>query len=300
MAKHTSLPPLAGRHALVTGGSSGIGAEVVRGLLGAGAAVHFTGLTREECDAALASLGPLAAQATATPLDLGALDQVCAFAATASAAPLDLLVNNAGIFGRPRGRTASGAEAHLGINYLGHFALTAQLWPALTRAPAPRVVTVTSAYHRLATLDLDDPYFERRPYDRLAAYGQSKLALVLFARELGRRAAAGHPTFRSVVAHPGYVATTLVEKGFPDSAVMTAFTRLGRRLVGQPPALAAEALLLAATSPDARSGDCFGPTGFLELRGRPGRVDVAARAKDEGLARRLWDWSEATTGLRFP
>lgn len=294
------LPSLAGRRAVVTGGSTGIGQEIVRGLLGAGAAVQFTGLTREECDAALAALGPLAAQATATPLELGALEQVKAFAAGAATAPLDLVVNNAGIFGRPKSLTASGAEAHLGINYLGHFALTAGLWPALLRAPAPRVVTVTSVYHRRARLDLDDPGFERRPYDRVAAYGQSKLALVLFARELGRRAAAGHPTFRSVLAHPGYVATTLVEKGFPDSAVMTAFTRLGRRLVGQAPARAAASILLAATSPDARSGDCFGPTGFLELRGAPGQVDVSPLAKDEALARRLWAWSEAAAGLRFP
>lgn len=294
------LPSLAGRRALVTGGSSGIGLEVVRGLLGAGAAVHFTGLTPEECAAALAALGPRSAHATATPLELGALEQVRALAATVATAPLDLLVNNAGIFGRPRSLTASGAEAHLGVNYLGHFALTAQLWPALVRAAAPRVVTVTSVYHRRATLDLDDPSFQRRPYDRVAAYGQSKLALVLFARELGRRAATTHPALRSVVAHPGYVATTLVERGYPDSLVMTAFTRLGRHLVGQPPARAADSILLAATDPGAQSGDCFGPTGFLELRGAPGKVDVSALAKDEALAGRLWEWSETATGLRFP
>ena len=288
---------LVGRTFLITGGTSGLGFEVVRALADTPATVHFTGLTHDECERAITALGTVRAELHAHVLDLGSLAAVRAFADDfrSRCRSLDVLVCNAGVFGRPRALTSDGFEGHLGINHLGHFALTGRLWSSLLAGNAPRVVVVTSAYHRLARLDLDDPHFERRRYDRVAAYGQSKLANVLFALELGRRA----PAITSVVAHPGYVATTLVERGYED-LLMRSITRLGRRFVAQPVERGAQPIVLAATDASVASGACFGPCGFLELSGPPTHVEVAPRARDARMAADLWRWSEEVTGVVFP
>jgi NAD(P)-dependent dehydrogenase (short-subunit alcohol dehydrogenase family) len=282
---------------LVTGGTSGLGFEVVSALAAPSAFVHLTGLTQAECDAAIARLGRHAAFVRAHALDLASLAAVGEFAErfVENEPALDVLVCNAGVFGGARRVTADGFEGHIGINHLGHFALTGRLWRSLCRGRNARVVTVTSAYHRLATLDLDDPHYERRAYERVRAYGQSKLANVLCALELGRRS----DSVTSVVAHPGYIATTLVERGY-DGPLMRALTGLGRKLVAQPVERGAQSVVLAATDPAAASGECFGPSGFLQLSGSPARVDVAPVARDPELARRLWLWSERATGVSFP
>lgn len=301
MARWTvsDIPSLAGKHAIVTGATSGIGLETAAGLAGSAAEVLLTGRNPVRGERALEEIRRRhpAARATFALADQAELASVAAFAAAQleTGAPLDILVNNAGVMGFPQRRTtADGFEMQFGTNHLGHFALTAQLLPALLRAGAPRVVTVASLAHRRAALKLDNLQSERR-YQRYGAYAQSKLANLMFALELARRCAETGSRLASIAAHPGFTRTNLFAVS-PTAHV----GNLLAALVGQPARLGALPLLYAATSPEARNGGYYGPTGPGEMTGNPGPAWILPRAKDTGLADALWRESERLTGVHFP
>ena len=304
-------PSLSGRTAVVTGANSGIGYEAARVLAEKGAHVVLACRSRERGEAALQRLRSEhpAGEVSLLLLDLASLASVRAFAGDFRSAHgrLDLLVNNAGLMALPRMLTADGFEMQIGTNHLGHFALTGLLLGRLVESGSPaapaRVVTISSQAHRMGRVDLDDLMGERR-YDRWAAYGQSKLANLLFTHELARRLARKYgepPPILAVAAHPGYAATELQTKGstMGSSKVEGWVMRLGNGLIGPSPADGARPTLRAALDPGAQPGDYFGPGGLFGLVGAPVRVGSTARARDPDLAARLWARSVELTGVDF-
>jgi NAD(P)-dependent dehydrogenase (short-subunit alcohol dehydrogenase family) len=220
---------------------------------------------------------------------------------------LDVLMNNGGVMAVPRSRTVDGFETHLGINHLGHFALTGLLLPALQRAAAPRVVTTSSMTHRQTGNRWDDPHLETRPYSRATAYAQSKLANLLFTRALAGRAGEAGSDLVAVAAHPGYAATQLFRPhasadgtaGRLVARVGAAAVAIGNGIVAQSAAAGALPQLYAATMPDVAPGEYFGPKGPLELRGGPTRVGRSAAAQDDEAAEALCALSEELTGVTY-
>ena len=292
--------------AIVTGATGGLGYATAVGLARTGARVVLAGRNPKKGEVALARLRREASAAVASfeLLDLASLASVAAFAERMMAAypALDILVNNAGVMMPPtRQLTADGFELQFGTNYLGHFALTARLLPALLRSEGARVVQVSSLAHRRGAIAWDDLQSERR-YNAWAAYSQSKLAMLMFARELARRAEAQGWPLSSIAAHPGWAATDIVANGpgggAPDlkSRLMT----VGFGLVAQSAADGARPLVFAATSPDAKPGAYYGPAGIGEIRGQPGPSRVMPQAADATAAKRLWTVSETLTGVAFP
>lgn len=291
------LPDLSGRSALVTGANSGLGLHTALGLAAKGARVLLACRDAARGQAALERVraaGPgVAAELVA--LDLADLASVrrAADEVAGRLDRLDVLVDNAGVMAVPRRLTADGFELQLGTNHLGHFALTGLLLPLLLAAPAPRVVVVSSGAHRTGRIRFDDLMGERS-YGRWTAYGQSKLANLLFARELSRRAA-GTPLLVAS-AHPGYAATHL--QSGQGSPLLEAVMRLGNAVVAQSDAQGAWPQLYAAAMPDVRPDDYWGPH-LLEVRGHPKRVGRSAAARDDAVARRLWEVSEQLTGVAY-
>jgi NAD(P)-dependent dehydrogenase (short-subunit alcohol dehydrogenase family) len=286
------LPDLTGQTVIVTGASSGIGLEAAKAFAGKGARVILA--VRDEAKGKKAA-GALPPTGTAEVrlLDLASLDSVRAFARDWSG-PIDLLINNAGVMIPPLSRTADGFELQFGTNHLGHFALTNLLLPNITG----RVVTVSSGAHRSGRIDFDDLNWERRRYRRWRAYGQSKLANLLFTAELQRRLTeAGSPVL-SMAAHPGYAATNL--QSHSGSRLMeVAMGTLGNRLLAQDAASGALPTLYAATG-DLPGNTFVGPSGFGGMRGAPAPCPRSKAASDAGVARRLWQVSEQLTGMTFP
>jgi NAD(P)-dependent dehydrogenase (short-subunit alcohol dehydrogenase family) len=224
-------------------------------------------------------------------LDLADLASVRAFAG-AWEGSLDVLVNNAGVMAVPRGRTVDGFDTQLGTNHLGHFTLT----NLLLRHVADRVVTVSSAAHRHGRIDLDDLNWQRRHYRRWAAYGQSKLANLLFTLELDRRLVQAGSPVRALAAHPGYAATNLQLR--TGSILQTSLMAVTNRLFAQSDAMGALPTLYAATQ-DLPGASYVGPDGPGERRGHPTLVGRTAAAGDAELAKRLWDRSADLTGVSF-
>jgi NAD(P)-dependent dehydrogenase (short-subunit alcohol dehydrogenase family) len=231
-------------------------------------------------------------------LDLANLASVADFAKQMQARPsLDLLINNAGVMALPRRQTtADGFEMQFGTNHLGHFALTARLMPLLRRASAPRVVSLSSLAHRTAYIDFDDLQGARM-YSPWKAYGQSKLACLIFALELQRRSDAAGWKLISIAAHPGFARTNLFAGG-PGGLVSLA-TDFAAPFFGQSAADGARPILFAATNPNAKPGAYYGPGGFGELRGAPAAALVVPRARDAAAAARLWDVSGKLTQATF-
>src|SRR5579885_608517 len=269
-------PPLKGKRAVVTGANSGLGLETAAGLAAAGAAVVMA--CRDAAKAAAAAdevrRRTPQAQLEVMSLDLADLASVRKFAQDYAAqyAQLDILCNNAGVMALPFTKTRDGFEMQMGTNHLGHFALTGLLLPRLQAAPAARVVVVASLAHRWTRgLNLDDLNFERTPYRKWDAYGKTKLANLLFAFELDRRLKQAGSTVIAVAAHPGYASTNLqfVGPAMERSAFGRLTMQLGNALFGQPAAMGALPTLYAATMPEVRGGDYYGPDGFQELRGYP-------------------------------
>ena len=293
-----AIPDLAGRRAIVTGANSGLGLITARELARHGAAVVLACRDRARGEAALADVLASApgADVALAQLDVGSLDSIRALAAAEPERPLDLLVNNAGVMASPRRETVDGFELQLGTNHLGHFALTGLLLPRLQRAAAPRVVTVASSAHRMGRIDFDD-LMGRRRYRRWGAYGQSKLANLLFMLELDRRARTAGSPLKSVAAHPGYAATNLQSAAPPllDRLVMGVLNRV----VAQSAEQGALPLLYAATFPDLPGAAYVGPAGRREARGDPQLVSMSERAQDPETARRLWEVSETLTRVRY-
>ncbi|MGY1653225.1 oxidoreductase [Geodermatophilus sp. SYSU D01119] len=284
-----SVPSQAGRTAVVTGATSGLGLATARALAAAGARVVLA--VRDPARGRAAAAG-LTGEVEVRRLDLADLASVRAFADDWSG-PLDVLVNNAGIMMVPQGRTADGFELQFGTNHLGHFALTNLLLPSLT----DRVVTVSSTAHRVGSIDLTDLNWERRRYSPERAYGQSKLANLLFTLELQRRLTAAGSPVRAMAAHPGWAATDL--QGRTENRVKHAAFALGNRLVAQSGERGALPTLLMATA-DLPGGSYAGPEGAFEVRGEPTLVGRTRAASDPELARALWAASAELTGVDFP
>jgi NAD(P)-dependent dehydrogenase (short-subunit alcohol dehydrogenase family) len=238
------------------------------------------------------------AQLELEELDLASLDSVRELAERFKAGHqgLDLLINNAGVMATPWRSTADGFELQFGTNHLGHFALTGLLIGEMEGREDARVVTLSSNAHKFGRIAFDNLGGDRR-YFRWRAYGQSKLANLLFALELDRRLRAAGSTVKSLAAHPGYAATNLQFAGPPglDAAVM----KVSNRVFAQNDEMGALPTLYAATEPGLESGTFCGPDGFLEQRGHPKPVSPSGAARDEQVARRLWEVSEEMTGVRF-
>jgi NAD(P)-dependent dehydrogenase (short-subunit alcohol dehydrogenase family) len=287
------IPDLAGRTAIVTGASSGIGLETAKALTAHGARVVLAVRDAARGEAAAAALpGPGTHEIRL--IDLASLDSVRAFANDWQGQPVDLLINNAGMMIPPLSRTKEGFELQFGTNHLGHFALTNLLLPQVTG----RVVTVSSNAHRAGRMDFDDLNWERRRYRPWRAYGQSKLANLLFAAELQRRLTEAGSKVLSMAAHPGYAATNLQSQS-GSKAMVFLMGAVGNRLLAQGAAGGALPTLYAAVAD--LPGDTFvGPSGFQGLRGAPARCARSTEASDEQAARHLWQVSEELTGVSFP
>jgi NAD(P)-dependent dehydrogenase (short-subunit alcohol dehydrogenase family) len=291
------VPDQARRTAVVTGANSGIGFETARVLAEHGATVIMAcrDVARGEAAAArIAGPGPVSVQR----LDLGSLASVRAAASELHTRHrrLDLLINNAGLMMPPHGTTSDGFELQFGTNHLGHFALTGLLLDLLLPVAGSRVVTVSSNMHRAGRMNFADLQSARR-YRRVAAYGQSKLANLLFSYELQRRLAAAGARTSALAAHPG-TAITALTRYFPP-AVDRAYHAMGQP-IAQHAERGALPTLRAATDPSARGGEYYGPDGWLEFKGYPHRVSSSARSHDEQAQHRLWQESERLTGVRYP
>jgi NAD(P)-dependent dehydrogenase (short-subunit alcohol dehydrogenase family) len=283
-----SLPDMTGRSVIVTGANSGIGRAAARAFARAGARVVLAVRDTAKGEAAAAAMP---GTTEVRRLDLASLASVREFAVGWSG-PLDLLVNNAGVMVPPLSRTAEGFELQFGTNHLGHFALTNLLLPEITG----RVVTVSSTGHRIGRIDFDDLNWEHKPYRPWRAYGQSKLANLLFTAELQRRLTeAGSPVL-ATAAHPGYAATNL--QFHSGRRVNEIVSRIGNRLIAQDEEGGALPTLYAAVA-DVPPAAFAGPGGFMEQRGAPKLVGRSDAALDADVARRLWDASEELTGVRF-
>jgi NAD(P)-dependent dehydrogenase (short-subunit alcohol dehydrogenase family) len=292
------IPDQTGRTAVVTGANSGLGFHTSLELARRGAHVVMACRNLDKGRAAEEQLRGEApdAEVELRELDLADLSSVRAFADELDVEALDLLVNNAGVMALPRRETADGFEMHFGTNHLGHFALTGLLLGRLLAADDPRVVTVSSNAHKTWHVNFDNLQGDRK-YFRWAAYGQSKLANLLFALELGRRSGGA---ITSVAAHPGYASTHLQfqsaeETGNRIDAVMN---KLANRVLAQSDAMGALPSLYAATM-DLPSGSYVGPDGPGEFHGHPKLVMPTGRARDEQDAARLWDVSEELTGVTY-
>lgn len=293
--------------AVVTGATGGLGFETAAALARAGAHVVLAGRDAAKGEAALARLRREVPGTSVEfeMLDLASLASVQAFAGRMQDAGqvIDTLVNNAGIMAPSvRRTTADGFELQFGVNYLGHFALTAWLMPALLRAEAgARVVQVSSVAHRRGRMAWDDLQGDRR-YNAWTAYSQSKLAMLIFALELARRAKAQGWPLVSVAAHPGWAATDLIANG-PGGGGPSLKGRVldaGFRLFAQSAADGALPLIHAAAAPDAQAGGYYGPTGLGEIRGPPGPARVMPQARDSEAGKRLWTVSETLARVGFP
>lgn len=303
------LPDLTGRRALVTGGSDGMGVTIVDRLAAAGAEVLVPVRNRSKGEAVAAQVRArhAGAHVEVLDLDLASLASVEALGRTLldEGEPLHLLVNNVGVMTPPERRTTEdGHELQLGVNHLGHMALTAHLLPLL-REGRGRVVSQTSIAARSGSMRWDDPDWTSS-YDGMAAYRQSKIAVAQFALELSRRSAAGGWGVTSTLAHPGVAPTSLLaarpEMGrSSDTRAVQVIRWLSRRgiLVGTPESAALPALM-AATSPDVGNGAFVGPQGLGGLGGSPGVEKPWAPFRDEAAARRTWELSERLAGVRVP
>jgi NAD(P)-dependent dehydrogenase (short-subunit alcohol dehydrogenase family) len=294
------IPSQLGRTAVVTGATGGLGYETALALAKAGAEVILTGRDDRKGQSAIEKIGRevIGAKITYERLDLASLQSIADFAQRMqSLTSLDILINNAGVMALPRRQTtADGFEMQFGTNHLGHFALTARLMPLLRRASAPRVVSLSSLAHRTGLIDFGDLQGER-VYSPWKAYGQSKLACLMFALELQRRSDAAGWNLISIAAHPGFARTNLFAGG-PGGLVSLA-TDFAAPFFGHSAADGARPILFAATSPNAKPGAYYGPGGFSELRGAPAAALVMPQARDAAAAARLWDVSAKLTNTTF-
>jgi NAD(P)-dependent dehydrogenase (short-subunit alcohol dehydrogenase family) len=291
------VPDQHGRLAVVTGANTGLGFETAQVLAGRGASVVLAVRDVEKGKRAAARMAGAApgADVTVQPLDLTSLESIRAAADELRARHprIDVLINNAGVMFTPRQTTPDGFEQQFATNHLGHFALTGLLLEHMVTVPGSRVVTVSSAAHRIrARINFADLQGQRS-YSRVRAYSQSKLANLLFTYELQRRLS-GAGTTIAVAAHPGLANTELTR----HSPAIAAF--LYARLISQNAAMGALPTLRAATDPGVLGGQYYGPGGLFEARGYPKLVESSRRSHDTTTQRRLWTVSEELTGVTFP
>jgi NAD(P)-dependent dehydrogenase (short-subunit alcohol dehydrogenase family) len=297
------IPPLDGKTAVITGATGGLGYETALALAAARAAVVLIGRNDAKGRNAIQKIrGRLpGANVVYENLDLANLASVADFAKRFSAAhaSLDLLVNNAGVMALPeRKLTTDGFEMQFGTNYLGHYALTAQLLPLLRRGNQPRVVSLSSLTYRRGAINFDDLQ-GTWPYSPGKAYSQSKLAMLMFALELQRRSDAGGWGLMSNAAHPGFARTDLFANGPGAGGLLGLLNKVLQPFISHSAAEGALPTLFAATSPEAKRAGYYGPSGFYELKGPPAPAKIMPQAEDLAMAARLWDVSAALTGVSF-
>jgi NAD(P)-dependent dehydrogenase (short-subunit alcohol dehydrogenase family) len=293
------------RTAVITGANSGLGFQTARALARAGARVVMACRNLEKARQAQSDL--LAevpdAETVVIRLDVSEPASIREFGREFAdrVGELDLLIHNAGVVGIPLSRNSAGHELNLATNYLGAFALTGTLLPFVRDAAPARIVSVGSLGHRFARLDLDDLNWEHTPYNTWKGYARSKLALLSFTIELNRRLQQRGSRIAALAAHPGFAATEIGE----GSAGLTPTNPIGRwfqdrvRPLIPVAADAARPIVRAACADDVRGGDYYGPSGFLEIGGEPGRARLNPIARDVETGRRLWALSESMTGVRF-
>lgn len=298
------IPTQAGKTMLVTGANSGIGYQAALELARHGAYVILGCRSAAKGAAAVEQLRRDApgANAELAVLDMASLASIRAFAAEflRREMPLDVLINNAGVMALPqRELTDDGFERQFGTNHLGHFALTGLLMPALLRARTPRVVTVASLAHRNGRIDFNNLQSEHS-YKPWEAYNASKLANILFARELDRRAReAGWPLI-SVAVHPGVSRTNIISNGPGATGLKAKVLNLVGPILMQSEAMGALPTEYAATMPGVQGSTYYGPDGFKEIKGYPKVVQPRLQALDEATGRKLWQVSEQLTGVVYP
>jgi NAD(P)-dependent dehydrogenase (short-subunit alcohol dehydrogenase family) len=283
------LPAQRGRTIVVTGANSGLGLVTARELARAGAHVVLAVRDQAKGDRAAATIE---GDCEVRRLDLSDLASIRRFAAHLDGG-IDVLINNAGVMATPESRTADGFELQIGTNHLGHFALTNLLLPRIT----DRVVTLASGVHRIGRIRLDDLNWERGRYHPWAAYGQSKLANLLFTLELQRRLSESGSPVRALAAHPGYAATNL--QSHTGSALQHLAMSIMNKTVAQSDTMGALPTLYAATQ-NLPGASYLGPGGMLEMRGHPALSSRSAAAGDPGTATRLWALSEQLTEVHYP
>lgn len=307
-----SVPDLSGKLVVITGANSGLGFGLTRRLSAAGADVVMAIRNRAKGEAAIEQIRATVpdGKLTIKPLDLSSLASVAALGEqlNSEGRPVDILINNAGVMTPPqRDTTTDGFELQFGSNHLGHFALTAHLLPLLRAAEHSRVVSLSSLAARQGRIHFDDPQFERS-YTPMQAYAQSKLAVLMFARELDRRSRAAGWGITSNAAHPGLTKTNLQisgpSHGRTKPSLMERLYKISWRLT---PFLWQEIdegilpALYAAAAPQAEGGAFYGPHGISEAAGGGvTHAKVPAAAQNDTDCRRLWELSEQLTGVSFP
>lgn len=299
------MPDLSGKTIVVTGANSGLGFQAARAFAAKGA--HVVMACRDTAAGEIAAEGVRNhapdASVDVKPLDLASLGSVRAFAEGLRVAHerLDVLCNNAGVMAIPLRRTADGFEMQFGTNHLGHFALTGLLIDRLLATPGARVVTLSSNAHSFGKIRFEDLNWNTG-YRQWPAYGQSKLANLMFALELARRLRREGAELKSVGCHPGYASTNLqyANARMTGSRLMESFWKLCNEVFAQSPEMGVLPTLYAATAPDVGSGDYIGPNGWQQWWGYPTKVACGSHARDEATADHLWEVSEELTGVRYP
>lgn len=296
------VPDQTGRLVIITGANSGTGFEAAKVLAQRGATVVLGCRDLEKAQAAVRciQMDIPSARVEVEPLNLGSMASIrdAALAIKARHPKVDLLINNAGVMVPPYGKTEDGFELQFGTNHLGHFALTGLLLERLLSTPGSRVVTMSGGVHKIGSIHFDDLQFERE-YRPWAAYGQSKLANLLFSYELQRRLTqAGAPTL-ALAAHPGWARTNLQRHATRTGWIKGLFSSLGICL-SQTAERGALPLIRAAVDPAALGGEYYGPSGCLEMTGAPVRVESSRRAHEVTVQQRLWNVSERLTGVTYP
>ncbi|MFQ3477253.1 SDR family oxidoreductase [Halonotius sp. F2-221B] len=302
------MPDCADKMVLITGANSGLGYEATKAFAAKGATVIMACRSLDRGREAAADIqndvGDTGATLNVRECDLASLDSIETFAdgITNDYDTLDILCNNAGVMAIPRQETEDGFEKQLGVNHLGHFALTGHLLELLVDSDGEsRIVTHSSGAHEAGEMDFDDLHREQS-YSKWEAYGQSKLANLLFAYELHRRFKTADITDTiSVACHPGYAATNLQYRGPEQSGsqLRLAMMKIANAVVAQSAAKGVLPLLYAATSEDVSGGEYYGPSGFKNMRGAPARQTSNDASYDEKDAKTLWKTSEELTGVNY-
>ncbi len=299
------IPDQVGKIAIITGANSGLGFEATKALAEKNALVIMACRNKEKAEQAKQKIlehNPNARLET-IPLDLASLESIKQFAETfkANHEKLDYLFNNAGVMFPPLTRTKDGFELTFGVNHLGHFALTAHLMPVLLQTPRSRIITQSSIYAKRGKIDFDNLNAEKK-YNKSKAYALSKLANLLFTFELQRRLEKANAATISVAAHPGYSNTNLQFVGpeMENSRTRKTLMKITNTLFAQSAAKGALPMLYAATAPDVKGGEYFGPRGLFQVWGHPKKIKPPKKALDQETAKRLWEVSEQLTKTTYP